>query len=116
MALPCGCCVEPGFTATIISPSPQFSTVTPTWFAERNHTLTAIEHAVQAGDGDLTASLVENSGLQHVLRGEGIRLRNVLAGASYELARRPGVALVAAANALEAGDLVEADAALAQVA
>jgi len=85
------------------------------WFAERNHTLTAIEHAVQAGDADLTATLVENSGLQHVLRGEGIRLRNVLAGASDELARRPGVALVAAANALEAGDLAEADAALAQM-
>jgi len=82
------------------------------WFAARNHTLTAIEHAGRTGDADLTATLVENFGLKHVLRGEGSRLRSVLAGAGNEVARRPGVALVAAANALEAGDVGEADSAL----
>lgn len=85
------------------------------WFASHDQTLTAVEHAVQAVDADLTAQLLENFGLQHLLRGDGIRLRRVLGQATGELARRSGVALVAAAIALEAGDPAEADAALARM-
>jgi LuxR family maltose regulon positive regulatory protein len=83
------------------------------WFAARHETMTAIEHAVEGNDAGLTAGLLEGSGLQHVLDGHGVRLRRVLSQATEEVARRPGVALVIAATALEAGDLAAADAALA---
>jgi LuxR family maltose regulon positive regulatory protein len=85
------------------------------WFVEHGDTLTAIEHALQAGDGDHSADLLERFGLRHVLQGEGDRLRRLLAHAGDDVARRPGVALVAAATALEAADVGEADAALARM-
>jgi LuxR family maltose regulon positive regulatory protein len=85
------------------------------WFAGRRDTMAAIDHAIEAADPDLTATLLEASGLQHVMRGEGAKLRRLLSHASDDVAQRPGVALVAAAAALEAGDPVAADVALARM-
>ncbi|MEP7368061.1 MAG: LuxR C-terminal-related transcriptional regulator [Dermatophilaceae bacterium] len=85
------------------------------WFARRDETMAAIEHAIDAGDPDLTATLLEANGLQHVLAGEGARLRRLLDKASEEVVRRPEVALILAASALEGGDPAAADVALARM-
>lgn len=82
------------------------------WFADHDEPMAAIEHAVAADDPDLTAVLLGRYGVRHILRGEGSGLRRVLGRAGAPVARRPEVALVSAATALEVGDHAAADAAL----
>ncbi|HET9144440.1 LuxR C-terminal-related transcriptional regulator [Actinophytocola sp.] len=69
----------------------------------------AMEHAIAAGDDDLLTRLLAKHGLELLGTGEAIRLRRILDGAPASVLTRPSVALVAAATALELGDLLAAD-------
>ncbi|HEX5494867.1 MAG TPA: LuxR C-terminal-related transcriptional regulator, partial [Mycobacteriales bacterium] len=82
------------------------------WFAAQGATLPALEHAVAAGDTELTAGLLRRHGLSLVLGGGGAGLRRLLDRLRPDLLVRPDVALVAAAAALDAGDVPAADARL----
>lgn len=82
------------------------------WFAAHDLPACALEHAVQAGDAELTGRLVEAIGLGEVLDGRSARLCRLFERVAAETLARPGVALVATVAALEAGDVVTADARL----
>jgi LuxR family transcriptional regulator, maltose regulon positive regulatory protein len=69
----------------------------------------AMEHAVDAADDDLVTRLVAKFGLAQVLDGQVQLLRRVLDAAPAHVRARPSVALVAAAAALDVGDVLTAD-------
>jgi LuxR family maltose regulon positive regulatory protein len=92
---------------------PELNRAAAMWFADHDP-MTAVEHALSAADPDLTARLLEAHGARLLVEGQGGRLRRVLDSADVEVTVRPGVAVVAAAAALEAGDAVTAGAALAR--
>lgn len=79
------------------------------WYLAAGDQLRAIEHAGAARDDDLLTHLVAKFGLAQVLDGNPHRLRRVLDGARPHVLSRPSVALVAAATALDLGDLLAAD-------
>ena len=79
------------------------------WFAAQGTALPALEHATAAGDIELTSGLLQRNGLPLVLGGEGARLRRLFDGMAPTLLARPHVALVAAATALDVGDVPTAD-------
>jgi LuxR family transcriptional regulator, maltose regulon positive regulatory protein len=79
------------------------------WYLATGDQLRAIEHAAAAGDDDLTTRLIAKHGLAQVLDGHAERLRTVLDAARPHVLARPSVALVAAATALDLGDLLGAD-------
>ena len=68
-----------------------------------------MEHAVAAADDDLVSQLVAKFGLAQVLDGQVKLLRRVIAGAPAHVRSRPSVALIAAAAALDVGDMLTAD-------
>ena len=79
------------------------------WYLAVGDWLRAIEHAAEAGDDDLLTHLVAKYGLAQVLDGQPHRLRRVLDSARPHVLDRPSVALVAAATALDLGDVTVAD-------
>lgn len=79
------------------------------WYLAAGDQLRAIEHAAAARDDDLVTRLVAKHGLAQVLDGHPRRLRRVLDTASPHVLDRPSVALVAAATALDMGDVSSAD-------
>lgn len=79
------------------------------WCLATGDQLRAIEHAAAAGDDDLVTRLVAKHGLAQVLDGQSDRLRRVLDAARPHVLARPSVALVAAATALDQGDLLGAE-------
>jgi LuxR family maltose regulon positive regulatory protein len=82
------------------------------WLADHGDGLDAIRHAGETGDGDLLAGLMATHGLPAVTsRGEGARVREIVARAERlgaAVAARAAVALASAAAALDAGDPVAA--------
>jgi len=79
------------------------------WYLAAGDQLRAIEHAAAAGDDDLVTRLVAKYGLAQVLDGQPQRLKRVLDSARPHVLARPSVALVAAATALDLGDVPAAD-------
>jgi LuxR family maltose regulon positive regulatory protein len=79
------------------------------WYLAAGDQLRAIEHAAGAGDDDLLTRLLAKFGLAQVLDGNPHELRRVLDAARPHVLGRPSVALVAAAAALDLGDLLAAD-------
>lgn len=79
------------------------------WYLAAGDQLRAIEHAASAGDDDLVTRLVAKHGLAQVLDGHPQRLKRVLDTARAHVLARPSVALVAAATALDMGDVPTAD-------
>lgn len=79
------------------------------WYLAAGDQLRAIEHAAAAGDDDLVTRLVAKFGLAQILDGQSGRLRGVLDTARPHVLARPSVALVAAATALDLGDVLGAD-------
>jgi LuxR family maltose regulon positive regulatory protein len=79
------------------------------WYLAAGDQLRAIEHAAAANDDDLVTRLVAKHGLAQILDGQPDRLRRVLDSASPRVLGRPSVALVAAATALDLGDMPAAD-------
>jgi LuxR family maltose regulon positive regulatory protein len=79
------------------------------WYLAHGDQLRAIEHAAAARDDDLLTHLLAKFGLAQVLDGNPHRLRRVLDTAQPHVLGRPSVALVAAATALDLGDLTAAD-------
>lgn len=94
---------------------PRLDGVAARWFAAQGMPLRALEHAVDAGDPDLAAEIVESTGLAQIMDGDGATLRRLLEGLPAEVMAGPAVALVAAIAALDAGDVATADARLASV-
>lgn len=91
---------------------PRLHGVAARWFAANGAPARALEHAVAAADSDLISRLVERSGLQQVMSGEGAPLRRLLDEVPPQVLASPGVALVAAAAALDVGDVTTAEARL----
>ena len=79
------------------------------WFLAFGDSLRAMGHGIAAEDDDLVTRLVAKFGLEQILRGETDRLRSILDTAPAHVLGRPSVALVAAAAALDLGDLLGAD-------
>ncbi|MBN6040589.1 LuxR C-terminal-related transcriptional regulator [Amycolatopsis sp. 195334CR] len=79
------------------------------WYLAAGDELRAIEHSARAGDNDLLTRLLAKHGLARVLAGDGRRLGRVLDAVPGHVLGRPSVALVAAATALELGDVLAAD-------
>lgn len=79
------------------------------WYLASGDRLRAIEHAAAADDDDLITRLLAKFGLAQVLAGHPHRLRRVLDTVPPHVLGRPSVALVAAATALDLGDLPAAD-------
>ncbi|MHA6620870.1 LuxR C-terminal-related transcriptional regulator [Pseudonocardia sp. DLS-67] len=85
------------------------------WYTEAGQPEPALEHAAAAGEDSMVRSLLSRFGLRLLLSGGGSRLRGVLAGCSPRVLDIPEVGLLAATAALESGDLVGGEAALARV-
>jgi LuxR family maltose regulon positive regulatory protein len=79
------------------------------WFIAHRDPLRAMEHAIAAGDDDLATRLVAKAGLEQILKGHSGRLRLVIETIPSHVLSRPSVALVAAAAALDVGDVWAAD-------
>jgi LuxR family maltose regulon positive regulatory protein len=79
------------------------------WFIAHRDPLRAMEHAIAAGDDDLVTRLVAKAGLEQVLKGQSGRLRRIIETIPSHVLNRPSVALVAAAAALDVGDVWAAD-------
>lgn len=79
------------------------------WFLTAGYPLRAMEHGIAAGDDNLVTKLVAKYGPEQILRGETARLRRILDTAPAHILARPSVGLVAAATALDLGDLLSAD-------
>ncbi|MFD8497675.1 LuxR C-terminal-related transcriptional regulator [Amycolatopsis sp. NPDC059657] len=79
------------------------------WFLNSGDPLRAVTHAIAAGDDDLVTRLIGKFGLEQVHKGESARLRRILDTVPPHVLDRPSVALVAAAAALDLGDLPAAD-------
>ena len=84
------------------------------WFADADDPAAALDHAVASGDDDLVGALLRRHGLRLLLTGGGHRLRTTLATCSPAVTADPEVGLLVAVVALEAGDLVDGDQALAR--
>ncbi|HEX5494942.1 MAG TPA: LuxR C-terminal-related transcriptional regulator [Mycobacteriales bacterium] len=95
---------------------PRLHGVAARWFAAHDLPVRALEHAIRAGDAELTSRLVATIGLPEVMDGRGTPFRRLLDRVAPKLLARPAVALVAAVAALEAGDVATADAALERMA
>ncbi|SDW73455.1 LuxR family transcriptional regulator, maltose regulon positive regulatory protein [Amycolatopsis xylanica] len=79
------------------------------WFLDNGDPLRAIAHAIAAGGDDLVTRLIAKYGLEQIHKGESSRLRRLLDTVPPHVLDRPSVALVAAATALDLGDLSAAD-------
>jgi LuxR family transcriptional regulator, maltose regulon positive regulatory protein len=80
------------------------------WCASHGDTDNAIEHAIDGRDIEGAAALLWNSALQHAARGQHrIVSESLDRFTDAQLANSPLLALVAAATALMAGDLYEAE-------
>jgi LuxR family maltose regulon positive regulatory protein len=79
------------------------------WFETQGHELRAIEHAVAGQDETVTARLLEQRGLRIVMSGGTAALARSIAAAPRAAFERPAVRLVAAATALDRGDVAAAD-------
>ncbi|MDI5978153.1 LuxR C-terminal-related transcriptional regulator [Amycolatopsis magusensis] len=79
------------------------------WYVAAGEQLPAIEHAAAAGDNDLLTRMLAKFGLARVLAGDAHRLRRILDAVPPHVLGRPSVALVAAATALDLGDVPAAD-------
>jgi LuxR family transcriptional regulator, maltose regulon positive regulatory protein len=79
------------------------------WYLAAGDRRRAMEHAVAASDDDLVSQLVAKFGLAQVLDGQVKLLRRVIGGAPEHVRSRPSVALIAAAAALDVGDMLTAD-------
>jgi LuxR family maltose regulon positive regulatory protein len=80
-----------------------------TWYAGHVDLDRAIDHAVAAGDPDLTGELLWVNILSYVARGGAARVERWLGGFSYEvIATSSALAACAALNALAAGHLDDA--------
>ncbi|GAB2809912.1 LuxR C-terminal-related transcriptional regulator [Lentzea nigeriaca] len=79
------------------------------WYHRNDEPSVALRHALQAGDDQLTAEIVEHSVLPEVLREGSARLRTVVEAVPGHVLARPQVGVVAALVAMDAGDLATAD-------
>ncbi|MCE7004400.1 LuxR C-terminal-related transcriptional regulator [Kibdelosporangium philippinense] len=79
------------------------------WLNANGDPLRALEHSLKAGDHELAARLAARSGLGHILKGQSALLWRILRTAPEHVLNRPSVALVAAAAALDLGDVPAAD-------
>jgi LuxR family maltose regulon positive regulatory protein len=79
------------------------------WFQASGDPLLALEHGIAAADDELVVRLVTTFGLQQLLDGRAHRMQRVLDTAPPRMLGHPAVALVAAAIALDLGDLPTAD-------
>nr|WP_042184420.1 LuxR C-terminal-related transcriptional regulator [Kibdelosporangium sp. MJ126-NF4]CEL16286.1 transcriptional regulator [Kibdelosporangium sp. MJ126-NF4]CTQ94209.1 transcriptional regulator [Kibdelosporangium sp. MJ126-NF4] len=79
------------------------------WLVANGDPLRSLEHSVNAGDHELAARLVAKFGLEHILKGQSVRLWRILQNAPEQMLNRPSVALVATAAALDLGDVAAAD-------
>jgi LuxR family maltose regulon positive regulatory protein len=79
------------------------------WFVRSGDLHRAITHAIAAKDDKLVTRLVSTFGLRLLLEGNASMLRSVLDTAPAQVLAQPVVALVAAAVALDDGDLPGAD-------
>ncbi|MEU3647298.1 LuxR C-terminal-related transcriptional regulator [Lentzea sp. NPDC034063] len=85
------------------------------WHHEHSLPLTALRHAVAAGEDQLTAEIVEHSVLREMLHAGGAEVHPVLGSVPAHVLARPAVGVVAALVALDAGDLAAADRVLAGI-
>lgn len=74
------------------------------WFSERGHALTAIGHAIRAGDECLMASLVVEHGPALILNGRMLELGQLGRRFPSRVANRPGVSAMLAVADLATGD------------
>ena len=79
------------------------------WFLAAGDPLHALKHGIAANDDKLVTMVIGKHGLQQVLDGKASTLRCVLETAPAHVLARPSVALVAAAAALDVGDVSAAD-------
>lgn len=79
------------------------------WLLTAGDPLRAVEHGIWAGDDELVTRVVARSGLGQILKGQSRRLTWILGTVPVRVLNRPSVALVAAAAALDLGDLPETD-------
>jgi LuxR family maltose regulon positive regulatory protein len=79
------------------------------WFLAASDPLRAMGHAIASGDDDLVIHLVASHGLEQILKGRAGGLRNLLGTAPQRVLAKQSVSLVAAAAALDLGDLPSAD-------
>jgi len=79
------------------------------WFAAHNDPLSAAEHGTAGGDHDPASRLVARCGLDLVLTGRASHLCRVLRALPAHVRRRPSVGLVAAAAALDLGEVARAE-------
>ncbi|ALG09409.1 LuxR C-terminal-related transcriptional regulator [Kibdelosporangium phytohabitans] len=83
--------------------------IAATWLVGNGDPLRALEHSVNAADYELAANLVARSGLGRILKGQSAALCRILRQIPEPVLNRPSVALVAAAAALDLGNVAEAD-------
>jgi len=86
------------------------------WFRDRDHPLTALEHAISGGDEDLMASVVMEQGPGAILGGQMWPLRRLAARLPPEVADRPGVGAMLAVADLATADRRNAEERLARLA
>lgn len=79
------------------------------WHHEHSLPLTALRHAVAAGEDQITSEIVERSVLREMLRVGGAKVHAVLGAVPSHVLARPAVGVVAALAALDAGDLAFAN-------
>lgn len=79
------------------------------WFAAHHDPLSAVEHGIAAGDDDRAGRLLARTGLEQILKGRSARLCRVVRSLPEQVYRRPSVALVLAAAALDIGDMASAE-------
>lgn len=91
-------------------------TAAATWYMERDRPAEALEHALAAQDDRLVATILRDRGLSLLLAGTDVAVRHALESPPPALAGTPVILVHRALTALEDGDLVAADEALAEVA
>ena len=97
---------DPGMTA-------ELRRIAATWFLEQREPTAALELASAAGDGDLVADILRRHGLGLLLAGSGPTVRRAIGLLPPSADRDPAVLVHRALLAVDDGDLVAADDALA---
>lgn len=75
------------------------------WYADRGAPATAFKHAAEARDWDRVAEILDRQGVSMLMAGHDHRVADILLTAPPGIQQRPGVALVAAMDALHSGRL-----------
>lgn len=79
------------------------------WFLSSGDPSRAMAHGIAAEDTELVTRLIATYGPEQILKGNTAQLRRILDTAPAHIVARPSVGLVAAAAALDLGDVLAAD-------